>query len=1484
MYPQKIYYQEQLQYASSPHPSSQNQYPPKHYPPHLQLHHQAALNASSTPQVAQQQPPLTPLDLNYSHSMIPSNLLINSPYFPSPTTMHFPGYSVVPGSPVVGHNGHMGGRNVIHHNVHNNSHSNISTINQHQDQHHQHHHIASSTISGHSNHSSFSGHRTHSIQGNNGHSLNTRSPYLTHLNNTSSSASSSNSLLNHNLDQLNLSRTIILKNLSPSLTLNDLLNEIEYGPIEYCKMFAKATPKSVLARDPNYPRETKVCYISFINSKISILFHLKYLKNAHNMASLKAKLHDSKHLKIQLNDTASLSSNGGNGILQSNGTVSAANNQDFIKLKTLNYILEYSATRCLQIRFSIKVKPEAAGISEEQRLEHIKLFINNQCLKFGDVEDFIIVLNEEDATEDKQEVTESEKIKPAEDKVAGIANGEVPVSDDATIDDQKEDNEISKVEAQDTLESASTTTAQGSRIPGSVVVHFTSIDAAIKTYESYLRRIQHDIQRLINNKEGVTKKRSSRDVNEVNVKYDIKFSNVAFHKDRCDRTVIEPQQSPESASKKRTKGLSSLNQSPNSSTISIPLTRQHIQQFNNIPEEDILLDGKKKTTHLENGIDSSSILDSSGIEGLNDPLDVSTPFNETSSLEESAAKVVINSVDDIVVGSTAITTAKSVASEPITTIDHELSHSSEALTLNPLSSSQNNRMGGNHTSTAENNLTASLIDPLSAESSVIDDPPLSISSGESPLPPLNEAAKNSNLDNDSNNSADLSAANEEYDQYEDNVSYDSYDPRMLINRSRNYTSASLLSQNSGYSPAPRYQQLPAGFMPGMVPMMAPMSGMATPVHPGMGTPVASSFQLNQMNQMNQMSQMNGQMSQMNDPFNAGNRTIYLGNLHSNTTIEEIANNVRAGGLVESINYHPEKKVCFITFVDPNVALKFYLNHQVLHQLIIHGYDVTVGWAKQHSGPVSREISLAVTAGASRNVYIGIKLVKDALSGEPQVNNSSNKPRLPHELILREDFSHFGELEQINFYHNKDCGFLNFLHIVDAIRLVEIFDSEPKSAIAKLRKQFKHENVAEVEAFYNKYKPFKISFAKDRCGNQPKFSFKKKTNGSSGSTYQQYQQQLHGNLKKRNGRKYSRDNQHEDYDEETRMNETDAFMTETINEEAAMVFGIISNSEKNEKDREESAEREESEKNEAIEKKPENEVTEEPGSSVEPLKENQIVDELDNETESDDDDVSIIIGSDDTTSTTAHNSNKEFSKKLRNNSSASNQAAANSSSHQQSQKAINGNSNPSNGNSNGRRIYKHGQSESSIGLKKSSRNSSNISLNSNYSSKYAYSQHQHQHQHQHAYKYAASSGMNSPYVGVQQQQVYYFQQPPMPQRNGNRPSPLYAPNNGYNGSFFPPQPIPIMATPQQYYQAPPQPHQHQQQRFQSVSVPSLQHKSSAYSTSGSQVMAQYLAKSQHDNLVYAANILTNDVELEDDPDYDDFVYSRRTSVSSRKSRR
>ncbi|OBA23853.1 hypothetical protein METBIDRAFT_114381 [Metschnikowia bicuspidata var. bicuspidata NRRL YB-4993] len=210
-----------------------------------------------------------------------------------------------------------------------------------------------------------------------------------------------------------------------------------------------------------------------------------------------------------------------------------------------------------------------------------------------------------------------------------------------------------------------------------------------------------------------------------------------------------------------------------------------------------------------------------------------------------------------------------------------------------------------------------------------------------------------------------------------------------------------------------------------------------------------------------------------DSLSSCNRTIYLGNLHPKTTVEEIANNVRAGGLVELIKHYQSRRVCFITFVDPAVALKFYLSYQVLHQLVIRDSEITVNWGQVHSGPLPRKIACAVSSGASRNVYIGFRMGRQ---GPPDL-------KIPDESTLRRDFSKFGPMEQINHLRKKDCGFMNFLDISDAIEVVECFDMRDATRISAI--------VGDEGQFYEKYRHFKISYGKDRCGNALKFSYVKR---------------------------------------------------------------------------------------------------------------------------------------------------------------------------------------------------------------------------------------------------------------------------------------------------------------------------------------------------------------------------------------------------------
>ncbi|KAI0462953.1 hypothetical protein LJB42_003757 [Komagataella kurtzmanii] len=194
--------------------------------------------------------------------------------------------------------------------------------------------------------------------------------------------------------------------------------------------------------------------------------------------------------------------------------------------------------------------------------------------------------------------------------------------------------------------------------------------------------------------------------------------------------------------------------------------------------------------------------------------------------------------------------------------------------------------------------------------------------------------------------------------------------------------------------------------------------------------------------------------------NLQNRTIYLGGLHPDTTVESVCNVVK-GGILQNVKLIPEKRICFVTFIDAFAAEQFYMNSQ-LRGLTIKQKRVRVGWGRP-IGPVPNNIPLAVTAGASRNIYISESKTKKTQS-------------LPSADILRHDFEYFGELEQINFFNGDKCVFLNFCNIAAAIELIDCLNL------------FKNKNLdPENPAFslLSKYEEFKINFAKDRCGNLPK---------------------------------------------------------------------------------------------------------------------------------------------------------------------------------------------------------------------------------------------------------------------------------------------------------------------------------------------------------------------------------------------------------------
>ncbi|KDQ56313.1 hypothetical protein JAAARDRAFT_132569 [Jaapia argillacea MUCL 33604] len=173
-----------------------------------------------------------------------------------------------------------------------------------------------------------------------------------------------------------------------------------------------------------------------------------------------------------------------------------------------------------------------------------------------------------------------------------------------------------------------------------------------------------------------------------------------------------------------------------------------------------------------------------------------------------------------------------------------------------------------------------------------------------------------------------------------------------------------------------------------------------------------------------------------------NRTVYLGNIHPETSTEDLCNAIR-GGVLQSIRYMPDKHIAFVTFIDPAAALTFF---QVASYqgLTLNNRRLKIGWGK-NPGSLPPSLALAVHGGATRNVYIG---------------NIEDFETFGDEKLKR-DFGEYGDIELVNFLKEKNCAFVNFTNIQNAIKAIEGIKNKPD------------------------YANLRIAHGKDRCANPPR---------------------------------------------------------------------------------------------------------------------------------------------------------------------------------------------------------------------------------------------------------------------------------------------------------------------------------------------------------------------------------------------------------------
>ncbi|KAK3811529.1 MAG: hypothetical protein J3R72DRAFT_376639 [Linnemannia gamsii] len=171
---------------------------------------------------------------------------------------------------------------------------------------------------------------------------------------------------------------------------------------------------------------------------------------------------------------------------------------------------------------------------------------------------------------------------------------------------------------------------------------------------------------------------------------------------------------------------------------------------------------------------------------------------------------------------------------------------------------------------------------------------------------------------------------------------------------------------------------------------------------------------------------------------AGSRTVYLGNVSAESTIEDVLNLVR-NGIVENARLLPEKSCAFISFLDSASANAFHYD-ATSRKLELAGQELRVGWGKP--SPVPPQVLQAVQQGATRNVFLG------------GVDESVT------EQSLRADFSQFGTIDTIKVLREKSIAFVHFSNIGNAMK-----------AIAALSQD-------------SRYSRRRMNYGKDRCAKKP----------------------------------------------------------------------------------------------------------------------------------------------------------------------------------------------------------------------------------------------------------------------------------------------------------------------------------------------------------------------------------------------------------------
>lgn len=175
------------------------------------------------------------------------------------------------------------------------------------------------------------------------------------------------------------------------------------------------------------------------------------------------------------------------------------------------------------------------------------------------------------------------------------------------------------------------------------------------------------------------------------------------------------------------------------------------------------------------------------------------------------------------------------------------------------------------------------------------------------------------------------------------------------------------------------------------------------------------------------------------------RSLWIGNLDSSVTSEQLIHIFAPYGAIESLRLLPEKECGFVNFVDQSDAIR--AKEDVLNRLggnigMPNGQTVRIGFGKAESAPIAPAKGTNTSPGpTSPNAQVKSGNNANSNNGiDAQLQSSPTRalwigsiPSTTTPATILSVFSPYGPIESARVLTHKNCGFINFERLDDAVR-------------------------------------------------------------------------------------------------------------------------------------------------------------------------------------------------------------------------------------------------------------------------------------------------------------------------------------------------------------------------------------------------------------------------------------------------------------------